>query len=237
MQTILDATELPLSVCYRCPTSHLDMARNIVPQIEARDNAPVGIIETINAKDFLDKVTKENNPLILSRTNAYMVGFALQMIANGFKAVIKGRDFGAGLISLVKKLSKSNTSLYTLIDNLTEWKNQEYKKLDSRKAADSAYDIVNDKVDTIIAVSKNCKSVQCIVDKLDKLFNDDTAASFVFSSVHKAKGLEADTVYNLTPHLMPMIRKNQKAWELEQEINIKYVALTRAKNKMVFVNP
>lgn len=237
MQTILDATELPLSVCYRCPTSHLDMARNIVPQIEARDNAPTGIIETINAKNFIDKVTKENNPLILSRTNAYMVGFALQMIAKGFKAVIKGRDFGAGLISLVKKLSKGNADLYAMIDSLTEWKTVEYKKLDSRKAAQSAYDIIDDKVDTIIAVSEDCKNVQCIVDKLDKLFNDDSAASFIFSSVHRAKGLEADTVYNLTPHLMPLIRKDQKDWELDQEYNIKYVALTRAKNKMVFVNP
>jgi len=30
------ATELPLSICYRCPTSHIDLARQLVPRIEAR---------------------------------------------------------------------------------------------------------------------------------------------------------------------------------------------------------
>ena len=30
------ATELPLSICYRCPTSHLELARQLVPPIEAR---------------------------------------------------------------------------------------------------------------------------------------------------------------------------------------------------------
>ena len=35
----IEATKLPLSVCYRCPTSHLDMARKIVPHIETGPTA------------------------------------------------------------------------------------------------------------------------------------------------------------------------------------------------------
>jgi ATP-dependent exoDNAse (exonuclease V) beta subunit len=48
--------------------------------------------------------------------------------------------------------------------------------------------------------------------------------------------LEADVVYILRPELLPLVRKNQQDWELEQEMNIKYVALTRAKQKMVMVS-
>src|SRR5690606_15419074 len=40
IKEITGATELPLSICYRCPSSHLDLARSIVPQIEARPDAP-----------------------------------------------------------------------------------------------------------------------------------------------------------------------------------------------------
>ena len=41
------ATTLPLSICYRCPKSHVELAQQLVPQIEAREDAPDGIIENI----------------------------------------------------------------------------------------------------------------------------------------------------------------------------------------------
>lgn len=237
IQTVLQAKELPLSICYRCPSSHIELVKDLVPNIEARPNAPIGIIEHINADQFIDTVTKEKSPLILSRTNAYMISFALKMIAQGHKATIKGRDIGQNLISLVKKNSKDNDSIYTMIENLGSWKNSEIEKLSKRHAAQSTIDNVEDKYNTIIAVCEDCKNIDCVINKLQALFTDDTTANYIFSSIHKAKGLEADTVYILTPHLLPLTHKNQKDWEKDQELNIKYVALTRSKNKMVFVNP
>ena len=37
------ATVFPLSVCYRCPSAVLAMAREYCPQVEARPNAPAGV--------------------------------------------------------------------------------------------------------------------------------------------------------------------------------------------------
>jgi DNA helicase-2/ATP-dependent DNA helicase PcrA len=51
------ATELPLSICYRCPISHLDKAREIVPQIEARPGAPAGVIAEIPYDEVSDVVS------------------------------------------------------------------------------------------------------------------------------------------------------------------------------------
>jgi len=70
---------------------------------------------------------------------------------------------------------------------------------------------------------------------IDRIFSDDVDGT-IFSSVHRAKGLEADTVYIIRPDQLPLIRKNQSDWELGQEYNLKYVALTRSKNRLVFVN-
>ena len=56
------------------------------------------------------------------------------------------------------------------------------------------------------------------------------------STVHKAKGLEADNVWIILPDKLPLNRKNQKAWEKEQEFNLKYVAYTRAKKVLNLVN-
>lgn len=42
---VTDAVVMPLPICYRCPTSHLDMARQYSPGIEAREGAPEGLLE------------------------------------------------------------------------------------------------------------------------------------------------------------------------------------------------
>jgi superfamily I DNA/RNA helicase len=232
IQDALKATELPLSVCYRCPSSHLDMAREIVPQIENRDDAPIGILETISDKEFINSVCQENNPLILSRTNAIAVGNALKMIGKGFRATVNGRDFGKLISDIVKKM-KPNT-IEELFSKVNSWRNNEYEKLDKRQASASAYDVVDDKANCIYAIANNCKTISEFTNALDNLFSDDNKNGFVFSTIHRAKGLENNTVYVFTEKL-PLIRKGQKDWEIEQELNLKYVALTRSKNKMVLV--
>jgi ATP-dependent exoDNAse (exonuclease V) beta subunit len=55
------------------------------------------------------------------------------------------------------------------------------------------------------------------------------------STIHKAKGLEANNVYIACPSLMPS-RSATQDWEKEQEHNLMYVAFTRAKNKLVFLD-
>jgi ATP-dependent exoDNAse (exonuclease V) beta subunit len=48
--------------------------------------------------------------------------------------------------------------------------------------------------------------------------------------------LEADTVYILIPPTAPMPHFMAKsAWQKEQEMNLKYVAITRAINKLWWV--
>jgi superfamily I DNA/RNA helicase len=69
------------------------------------------------------------------------------------------------------------------------------------------------------------------------MFNDTRLPNAVtFSTAHKSKGLEADRVLILLPDKLPLTWKGQQPWEFEQEMNLKYVALTRAKKELVFVN-
>jgi superfamily I DNA/RNA helicase len=53
-------------------------------------------------------------------------------------------------------------------------------------------------------------------------------------AVHQAKGLEAERVFITRPDLMPLTRVRQE-WELQQELNIEYVAYTRSKSELFFV--
>jgi superfamily I DNA/RNA helicase len=55
------------------------------------------------------------------------------------------------------------------------------------------------------------------------------------STIHKSKGLENETVHILCPELIPSKFAVQD-WELKQEENLRYVAITRAKSKLIYLN-
>jgi DNA helicase II / ATP-dependent DNA helicase PcrA len=59
----------------------------------------------------------------------------------------------------------------------------------------------------------------------------------LFSSVHRAKGLEADRVFIITGKNAPMPHPMAKTkWQRQQEMNIKYIAITRAIDELYWVS-
>ena len=79
-----------------------------------------------------------------------------------------------------------------------------------------------------------CKALEAFCLEIEGLFSDDRP-SVILSTVHRAKGLEEDRVFILYPDKLPLVWENQQPWELKQEMNLKYVALTRAKAELIFV--
>jgi len=229
----LNATVMPLSVCYRCPSSHLDLAREIVPSIENRPDAPVGEIETIDVDSFTTKVDKEKEPLVLCRTNAPLISYAIRLIKEGKKAHVRGADIGNFLRGLV--IGFNTYSIGEFNSKVDEWENVQLEQLEKRRASNAVKETIIDYADVLREFGKQCANPFDIVKMIDRIFSDSTDGT-IFSSVHRAKGLEADTVYIIRPDQLPLVRKGQQEWELEQEMNLKYVALTRSKNRLVFVN-
>ena len=92
---------------------------------------------------------------------------------------------------------------------------------------------LEDKVETILALADGCDDIGCLEDKIKLIFSEK-AEGVVFSSIHRAKGLEAQRVYILHPELLP--HPMAKAdWEKEQEKNIEYVAITRTLDQLIYV--
>lgn len=227
----LDAETLPLSITYRCPKSHVRLVNALFPEIpfEAAPDAKEGSVESVNFDGFL--ATAREGDMVLCRTNAPLVAPCFQMIRSGKKAIIRGRDIGKGLVTFIKKFDTNDIG--DLFYQMREYRDTEMVKLLQAEKNTSAQ-ILDDKVQTVIAVSENCETVSDIISKIEDIFTDKREG-VVFSTVHKAKGLEATNVFILKSELMPHPMAT-KDWQILQERHIKYVAFTRAKARLVFVD-
>jgi len=229
----LNATTLPLSLTFRCPKSHVRLAQELVPHIEALPTAPEGVLEYVSGHQALSMYKPAD--LVLCRCNAPLVEPAFALIRQGIKAIILGRDIGQGLIALVEKVQRKTgeKNFDKLLDELDDYARQQIARLNRRKKANQAQ-VLEDKVETIMALAEDCFGTVELFAKIEAVFSDEQQG-VVFSSVHKAKGSEAERVFVLKPNLLPH-PKATSDWQLEQERNVKYVALTRSKAELYIVN-
>ena len=237
---IEDTIELPLSVNYRCGTEMVQLAKDIVPQIEAHNGAIRGVVHDV---DKLDKELFQENDMVLCRTTAPLVGLCMKLIESGITAVVKGKDIARDLKELVD--GANTDSIEDVLMYLSERKKNLVAIIRSERkcSEDDAK-----KSAKYIKLDDNCKCIENIClysvkntrqlkNYIDRLFEDEKVNNAVtLSTIHKSKGLEANRVMILLPEKLPMVWKNQKPWQLEQEINLKYVAITRARKELIFVN-
>lgn len=229
------ARGLPLSICYRCPSSHLDLAREIVPYIEDRPGAPVGDVRQVRADTLVDLMRP--GALAVCRTNAPLVSHALKLIRSGLAARVRGRDIGRDLKQIVDAVTKGYGEEWGRFHVYLEaWARDQEELVSCRTQSVALIDRLRDQVASLYAIMEGAqaKSIDDLKSWIDDLFADESAAIW-FSSVHRAKGLEADDVYILHEGKMPLRWEGQRPWQLEQEWNIRYVALTRAKSALTFV--
>jgi DNA helicase-2/ATP-dependent DNA helicase PcrA len=218
----LSAKTLPLSVSYRCPKNVIALAKEIVPDIEAAPNAPDGIVMELPIEKLLKEV--KAGDFVLSRTNAPLVKYCLALLRAGVPANIQGRDVGSNLQYFVKK-SKAKT-IDAFVKYVNEWRESEIKRLLSEK---KNTEVAIDKAECLLNLCEGTLTIKELKETIDKLFNDvDDTAKVIFSTTHKAKGLERDRVFVLAGTY-------RKGSGVEEENNLWYVAVTRAKKELYLV--
>lgn len=233
-----NAKILPLSVCYRCPTSHIELAQQIVPEIEPAPNAQSGEIHTIKNDEVIRLA--QVGDLIICRRNAPLISLALRFIAQRRQARVRGRDFGTDLISLAETVNDYDTVLGSfrevMIDKLQFYQQDRNQVLSKYDNAEPALEALADRCECLKTIIESSKATNITVlcNEISNLFDDDQTAIYL-SSVHRAKGLEAKNVFIIDYDKIRITYKGQSAWQAEQEANLEYVALTRAKEKLYLV--
>lgn len=230
--------ELPIS--YRCAKNIVTFANQLVPNMLARDEAPEGIIiRNCHVRDI-----KEGD-MVLCRSKAPLVKLYVKLLRKNINCYIKGQDIGSNLIKELEKIDQEdlNTDLSTdgvfvrLWDKFFTERNKlmQTRGLDFDDATLSSYMMEKyDVINTLLILAEKYKTKTDLIKHIKEIFQEDSKG-VCLSTIHKAKGLEAENVYILCHSTMPS-KLAVHDWEKLQEQNLMYVAYTRAKNLLGFVS-
>lgn len=247
-QTERGVIHLPLTVTRRCGKAIVAEALKIVPDFGAYESNPEGKIlymkyhggdgdDSHGCYPYHGAVT--DGDMLLCRVNAPLVSQCFKFLRQGRRANIQGRDIGAGLVRLLKRIDSEGTQpIARVIQGLDEWYHLEQRK-ETAKRNPSNHKLIalQDKHDCLLCFCEGAKTGADVIRKIESVFTDDREnVGIKLSSIHKAKGLEARRVFLLEPEGCtvphPMARQ---PWEREQEMNLRYVAVTRAIEELVYV--
>jgi superfamily I DNA/RNA helicase len=210
--------------------------QTIVPEFKYFPENQQGAIYQDREDRFLSGVSLGD--MVVCRTNAPLFSCCLKLIRQQipFKTTIK--QFFEDTIILIKSFDCK--SLDELHDHLLDWRD---RKLESCTGAKADYAIiVDDQYEAIKVAIENSQSVDGLIKLLESVFkvgDDDDNDNYIgvspkwifLSSIHQAKGLEANRVWWLQYDLVP----HPKARILEQETNLRWVAGTRAIDDLILV--
>lgn len=160
----------------------------------------------------------------------------IELLRQGKKANIKGREIGKSIITVIEKTKQQ--TIESLLKHLQVQRVRIKSKLAAKGVVridehprivtfDEMYNIIK-----ILAVKFT--STSQLIKYIDTIFLDENIPGITLSTVHKAKGLEADKVFILMPQLMPCVWAVSER-EMIQEQNLIYVARTRAKKELIYI--
>jgi DNA helicase II / ATP-dependent DNA helicase PcrA len=219
--------EMPLDICYRCGSNIIQEANKVYDIMLPFKEG--GKVEKIS--DF--KLIKDKS-MVICRNTTPLLELYFQLLSINKSVYIKGEEILSTLIKFLKPyesypvlgaVNAMEEELITL-SNKTE---EEYK---------IQYYILKENLSNFKILVKNfCNNtdtVNYLLNRLKAVFINQQEA-ITLCTIHKSKGLEADVVYILNENLIPSIHAITEE-QLKQEYNLKYVARTRAKEELYYLN-
>ena len=229
----LHCTTMPLTITWRCPKSVVRLAQTIVPDIQFAPDAPEG--EVLRVSTLPEQIEKTD--AILCRNTAPLITAAYALIRRGIGCKVEGRAIGQGLQKMVTRWKVR--TIDALLNKIEAYREREVQKAVA-KGSEAKAEEVHDKCDTLKeiceAVLKSGKhSVDDVRTFIDNLFADDATDVVTLATYHRSKGREWDRVFLWEHAQRCPSRAARQPWQIDQEMNLAYVAYTRAKQSLIFV--
>jgi superfamily I DNA/RNA helicase len=164
-----------------------------------------------------------------------LIDLAYDLIGRGVGCAVLGREIGKGLTDLVKKMKARGVD--GVLAALEDFEKREVAKF-MAKGEEGKAEAVSDRVACIVTIAGKIpegrdRTVPALIAKIESLFTDSNGV-LILSTMHKAKGREWTRVGILKPELLPS-KWARQGWQQEQETNLDYVARTRARVELIYL--
>lgn len=230
-----------LPISYRCPKKVIELAKQYSNNIIAKDDAIEGEVNY-----DVSMYEPKNNDMVLCRTTAPLIELHMNYLRCNKKSFIRGSEnikeryielINSASCELIDKNCVTSDGLvprlYALLfDRIDKLQENGLNEMDALTHP-SVLELYDD-IEALTVLSEGLTNTQELIDKINTVFMGDSDDAVVLSTVHKAKGLEADNIFIYYPSLMPL-KLATKDWEIKTERNLIYVAYTRAKKTLNFI--
>jgi superfamily I DNA/RNA helicase len=235
----MNSIELPLSITYRCPKTVVALAQTLVPDIQAHESAPEGVVRVIGHQAFWKEELRDTD-VILCRNTRPLIGVAKRLRKMGIPCAVEGAN-GKSLIALASKWGE-DIQISQMEQKLAVYVNLQVVKWEGKNRLDKAEGI-RERQECLLDIASELEefdSVRSLVKHIEEMFGErygeDNRRILRLCTVHRSKGREWDRVFLLGRNVYMPSKWAKAEWELGQEDNLVYVAWTRAKRELVEVN-
>lgn len=219
--------EKDMSITWRCPVKVVEYAQQWVPKLKARDGAPDGVLEWKTFEEGY-QLLRPNDCMMVCRNNFPLFQVALKLLVEQKSFKMTG-NYPYRLIGFVNSFRAKD--IKTFRERLREWFDDIKAKLEEKKKF-GQLEREQDKFDCLWLLQQNSTTVDELKATLQQMMNSRFGP--VLTTIHGAKGLEAERVIVLAPELMPS-KYAVTDEQLAQETNLMYVAATRSKLELYYV--
>ena len=220
-----------LTSTFRCSHAVTEFAQRYVPKITAFEGNLKGEVLKYPSGGPLPEL--KSGDAVLSRLKSGLINIAIRLIRcgckfQGFEGLLDEHilDLLQGIyeeqsdsLSVTERLGRMAIIIETDIDvnGCTAEKVDLYDLSVALKGLSEAFPTIRDFAGLRWQLHEVCKG---------------TSEGPLLSTIHKQKGAEFNNVLIVDFSLLPLVWPGQQDWEFEQELNLVYVAITRAKDKL-----
>lgn len=231
--------KLPLTVTYRCPKKVVELARQYVSHITAHESAPEGEVAKVAQGAWaFERGKLQAGDAILCRKTKPLVDEAYALIRAKIPCHVEGKDIGKGLLDLTYRWKRIKT-VPSFLEKLEQHTAKQVAKFLAKKPPlEARADAARDQLETMKVLCEKKQSLDEVRADIENLFKDTEQGDVkdvTLSTVHKSKGREWHNVFVLGFEEYMPLQAAKLPWEVAQEYNLIYVAVTRAQQRLILI--
>jgi len=220
-----------LTSTFRCSHAVTEFAQKYVPRITAFKNNLKGEVHKYPNGGPLPEL--RSGDAVLSRLKSGLINIAIRLIQSGCS--FQGFDslLDKKILDLLQRIYEEQSDALSVTERLSRVAIVIETDIDLNGCTAEKEELYDLSV-ALRSLSKAFPSIRDFSGLRQQLYEvcKGTSEGPLLSTIHKLKGAEFNNVLIVDFSLLPLVWLGQQDWELEQEFNLVYVAITRAKDTL-----